>query len=157
MYVYHALINALSAHTIHINLSIIFSTHVEHSPTETIYIRYYMETHAHTQWLITQCFTPSQPWRLHQGKLRQGKPQSRTTHDSVPENALPLLRELRVHSLLLRLQGFVLGLSLLQVCGQLLMVRAVGLGLQLLLNGLHLRAQLLQLACNRHGPPKVSR
>ena len=48
MYVYHALINALSAHTIHINLNMIFSTHVEHSPTETISIRYYMETHAHT-------------------------------------------------------------------------------------------------------------
>ena len=73
------------------------------------------------------------------------------------ENVLPLFRELHVHSLLLRLQGFVLGLSLLQVHGQLLMVRAVGLGLQLLPNGLHLRVQLLQLACNRHGQPKVSK
>ena len=26
----------------------IFYTHVEHSPTKTIYIRYYMETHTHT-------------------------------------------------------------------------------------------------------------
>ena len=34
MYIYHALINALSAHVIHINLSMIFYTHVEHSPTE---------------------------------------------------------------------------------------------------------------------------
>ena len=30
MYVYHALINALSAHMIHINLNMIFYTHVEH-------------------------------------------------------------------------------------------------------------------------------
>lgn len=94
---------------------------------------------------------------LYQGKLRQGKPQNWTTHDSVPENVLPLFRELRVHSLLLRLQGLVLGLSLLQVGGQLLKVRAVGLGLQLLLNGLYLSAQQLQLTCNRHGPPKVSK
>ena len=30
MYIYHALINALSAHMIHINLNMIFYTHVEH-------------------------------------------------------------------------------------------------------------------------------
>ena len=30
----HAFINALSAHMIHINLNMIFYTHVEHSPTE---------------------------------------------------------------------------------------------------------------------------
>ena len=41
MYIYHALINALSAHMIHINLSMIFCPHVEHSPTKTIYIKYY--------------------------------------------------------------------------------------------------------------------
>ena len=34
MYIYHALINALSAHIIHINLNMIFSTHVEHSPNQ---------------------------------------------------------------------------------------------------------------------------
>ena len=45
MFIYHALINALSAHTIHINLNTVSWTHVVHSPTETIYIRYYMETH----------------------------------------------------------------------------------------------------------------
>ena len=39
MYIYHALINALSAHMIHINLYMIFYTHVEHSPTKTIYIK----------------------------------------------------------------------------------------------------------------------
>ena len=33
--------NALSAHMIHINLNMIFYTHVEHSPTKTIYIKYY--------------------------------------------------------------------------------------------------------------------
>ena len=41
MYIYHALINALSVHMIHINLNIIFSTHVENSPNKTIYIKYY--------------------------------------------------------------------------------------------------------------------
>ena len=40
-YIYHVLINALSAHMIHINLNMIFYTHVEHSPTKTIYIKYY--------------------------------------------------------------------------------------------------------------------
>ena len=32
MYIYHALINALSTHMIHINLNMIFYTHIEHSP-----------------------------------------------------------------------------------------------------------------------------
>ena len=41
MYIYHALINALSAHMIHINRNMIFYTHVKHSPTKTIYIKYY--------------------------------------------------------------------------------------------------------------------
>ena len=40
MYIYHALINALSAHMIHINFNTIFYTHVEHSPTQTIYVKY---------------------------------------------------------------------------------------------------------------------
>ena len=57
MYIYHALINALSTHMIHINLNMIFYTHVEHSPTKTIYIKYYKKykktthykhTHTHT-------------------------------------------------------------------------------------------------------------
>ena len=57
MYIYHALINALSAHMIHTNLNMIFYTHVEHSPTKTIYIKYYTHilkkksttnTHTHT-------------------------------------------------------------------------------------------------------------
>jgi len=59
MYIYHALINALSAHMIRINLNMILYTHVEHSPTKTIYIKYYkqinkkqtkyaLQTHTHT-------------------------------------------------------------------------------------------------------------
>ena len=48
MYIYHALINFLSAHMIHINLNTVFYTHVEHSPTKTVYLRYYLETHART-------------------------------------------------------------------------------------------------------------
>ena len=66
MYIYHALINALSAHMIHINLNI-FYTHAEHSPTQTIYIKYYTEkqtlpghtlhthTHTHTHDCIRNC------------------------------------------------------------------------------------------------------
>ena len=42
MYIYHALINAMSAHMLHINLNMILYTHVEHSPTKTIYIKYYI-------------------------------------------------------------------------------------------------------------------
>ena len=56
---YHALVNALSAHMIHINLNIIFYTHVEYSSNKTIYIKYYKikkikikthykHTHTHT-------------------------------------------------------------------------------------------------------------
>ena len=35
MYIYHALISALSAHMIHINLNMMFCTHVERSPAIT--------------------------------------------------------------------------------------------------------------------------
>ena len=60
MYICHALINTLSAHMIHINLNMIFYTHVKHSSTKTIYIKYYLNkktttkntlqtrTHTHT-------------------------------------------------------------------------------------------------------------
>ena len=57
MYIYHALINALSTHMIHVNLNMIFYTHVEHSPTNFFYIKYYKKiikrkrttnTHTHT-------------------------------------------------------------------------------------------------------------
>ena len=47
MYIYHALINALSTHMIHTDLNMIFYTHIEHSPTKTIYIKYYLK-HVHT-------------------------------------------------------------------------------------------------------------
>ena len=47
MYIYHALINALSAH-------MIFYTHVEHSPTKTIYIKYYTKTRKKEKALHTQ-------------------------------------------------------------------------------------------------------
>ena len=39
MYIYHALINAQSAHMIHINLNTIFYTHVEHQPKQLTYLR----------------------------------------------------------------------------------------------------------------------
>ena len=39
MYIYHALINALSAHMTHINPHMTLHTRVEHSPTETIFIK----------------------------------------------------------------------------------------------------------------------
>ena len=50
MHIYHALINALSAYIIHINLNTILYTHVEDSPTKTIYIKHYTyaRTHART-------------------------------------------------------------------------------------------------------------
>ena len=56
IYIYQVLINALSTHNhiIHINLNIIFYTHVEHSPTKAIYMKYYKKmffttnTHTHT-------------------------------------------------------------------------------------------------------------
>jgi len=41
MYIYHVFIDALSDHMIHI-LNTILYTHVEHSPTKTICIKYYM-------------------------------------------------------------------------------------------------------------------
>ena len=53
MYIYHALINTLSAHLIHINLNTIFYTRVEHSPTKTIYIKYYTKTKQKTNYKHT--------------------------------------------------------------------------------------------------------
>ena len=41
MYIYHALVNALSTHMIHI-LNMIFYTHVKHSPTKTMYLKYFI-------------------------------------------------------------------------------------------------------------------
>ena len=53
------LIDALSAHIIHLNLNTISYTHVEHSPNKTIYMKYYMETHTHTHTLsLTRTLSP---------------------------------------------------------------------------------------------------
>ena len=41
MHIYHALINALSAHMIHITLNMTFYTHVDHSPTKTTHTKTY--------------------------------------------------------------------------------------------------------------------
>ena len=57
MYIYHVLINTLSAHMIHINLNMIFYTYVEHSPTKTIYIKYYTEKHIHHTQAHTHALT----------------------------------------------------------------------------------------------------
>ena len=63
MYIYHALINALNADMIHININTIFYTYVERSPTKTIYIKYYMEKkksktkHVHTSHTHTHART----------------------------------------------------------------------------------------------------
>ena len=43
IYIYHALINALSAHMLHINPNIIFYKHVEHSPTKTTHTKHHTE------------------------------------------------------------------------------------------------------------------
>ena len=48
MYIYHVLINTLNTRIIHINLSTIFYTHIEDSPTKTIFLKHYVETHART-------------------------------------------------------------------------------------------------------------
>ena len=49
MYIYRALINALSAHIIHININMIFYTHVEHSPIKNnLHKELYVKTHMHT-------------------------------------------------------------------------------------------------------------
>ena len=49
MYIYHALINALSTHIIHINLNMIVYTHVEHSPIKNnLYKVLYGNTHTQT-------------------------------------------------------------------------------------------------------------
>ena len=54
---YHALINALSAHMIHININMIFYTHLEHGPTKTIYIKYYTEKQTDTRTTHTHIHT----------------------------------------------------------------------------------------------------
>ena len=48
MYIYHVLLNTLSAHMIHINLNTILYTRVKHSPSKTFDIKYYMEKQTHS-------------------------------------------------------------------------------------------------------------
>ena len=48
MYIYHALINALNAHMIHINLTTIFYTHAEHLPKQFTKGIIWKHTHTHT-------------------------------------------------------------------------------------------------------------
>ena len=52
MYIYHVLINPLSTHMIHINLNMIFYTHVERSPstptkTDNLHKVLYRKTNTH--------------------------------------------------------------------------------------------------------------
>ena len=49
MYIYHALINALSAHMIHINLNMIFYTHVENSSTIFFFLHKVLLTNKKTK------------------------------------------------------------------------------------------------------------
>ena len=86
MYIYHALINVLSTHMIHINLNMIFYTHVEHSPTKTIYIKYYVEkqthalhTHTHTHTLL-QCVKLAWFGRFWKVKIMEKKTPPQPTH-----------------------------------------------------------------------------
>ena len=89
----------LSTHTIHINLNIIFYTHVEYSPTKTIYIKYYTEkqTHAlHTHndcsrnWVLILVGMKKNLWPLDQesGTLPLSYPRSYT--DRFPSKLLVL-------------------------------------------------------------------
>ena len=76
MYIYDALNKALSAHMIHINLNMIFYTHVEHSSTKTIYVKYYKKiniykkrtTNTHTDcsrnWVLILVTSTNQTRRL---------------------------------------------------------------------------------------------
>ena len=43
VYIYHALIDALNAHTVHVNLNTMFYTHVEQGPASAIHIKYYLK------------------------------------------------------------------------------------------------------------------
>ena len=56
-YVYHALVNTLSAPVICINISMIFYTHAEHSPTKTIYMKYYTQKQTCTTYTYTHTHT----------------------------------------------------------------------------------------------------
>ena len=80
MYIYHALINALSAHMIHINLNIIFYTHVEHSPTKTVYIKYSKNDFVNTHYNIHMhiCTHTRTHSRMHTHTRTHARRQART-------------------------------------------------------------------------------
>ena len=73
-YICHAFTKALSVHMIHSNLNTRFYTHVEHDPTKTSYIRYYVDihthmhvythTHTHTHTATTKNTVTSRNWVL---------------------------------------------------------------------------------------------
>ena len=72
MYIYYVLITALSTHLIHINLNMIFYTHVECSPTKRISIKYYTKTdkqlhykHAHMHACTHTCTHARMHARMH--------------------------------------------------------------------------------------------
>ena len=66
MYIYHALVNALSAHMILTNLNMIFHTHIEQSSTKTIYINdYNANTHTHARARAHACTRASTHTHTH--------------------------------------------------------------------------------------------
>ena len=84
MYIYHALINAMSAHMIHINLNVIFYTHVEHSPTKTTHTMHCTERQREKRKVVTlalkddrveqclrSCGSEFQMWGSKQEKVRK--------------------------------------------------------------------------------------
>ena len=90
MYIYHALINALSAHMIQINLNMIFYTHVEHSPTKNnLYKVLYkkqnaLQTHTHTQKaIIWQLSYTAMMWPITDNASTMWDPHS-SKHISTP-------------------------------------------------------------------------
>ena len=53
MYTYHALVNSLNAHMIHINLQMIFCAHVEHSPTKTPHTKHHTDIFSNGHWIVS--------------------------------------------------------------------------------------------------------
>ena len=55
MYIYNALFGAPSAYMIHTDLNTVFFTHVDHSPTDAMYVKYHLKdtlarARTHTHW-----------------------------------------------------------------------------------------------------------
>ena len=80
------------AFMIHINLNMIFYTHVEHSPTKTIYIKYYLNTHTHTH-------THTHTQHTHKTTPPQKKQQQKHykhTHNDCSRNRVPILVSMEI-------------------------------------------------------------